>query len=140
MRNFKIAALSIITFVGLLGTSLVNILSHLKVELGGLVIAIPQFLAIALMYPVLKFWNEVDADDQITEGVFSALPGKLLLLFVPVVIYAFVNAFYFMGEISKTPRGEVPLFIVSGFFSSIQLVFLSFEFVVSIGLKNVYQK
>lgn len=130
---------SCLALLGFLTTVVINICSHFSIGLSEAAIFLPQAFIIGLGFPLVKMCNETmpDANNGNLAHIFSATKGKYLLVLAFVVIYGVINFFYFIHQTKPFPRGEAPLHIVIGAFSSIQMTFAFGELIISTALINI---
>lgn len=139
MKSSTLRIFSGLALLGFLTTVFINICSHFSIELSESAIFLPQVFVIGLAFPLVKMCNKTmpDANNGNLAHIFSATKGKHLLVLALVVIYGAINFFYFIHQTQPFPRGEAPLHIESGIFSSIQMIFAFLELIIATALTKI---
>ncbi|ASM97572.1 hypothetical protein [Vibrio vulnificus] len=139
MKTSTLRIFSGLALLGFCTTVFINLCSHFSIELSEAAIFIPQVFVIGLAFPLVKMCNETTPvhNNGNLMHIFSATKGKYLLVLALVVIYGGINFFYFIHLTKPFPRGEAPLHIQSGIFSSMQMIFAFLELIIATALIKI---
>ncbi|MXR70141.1 hypothetical protein GNT65_15860 [Shewanella sp. JBTF-M18] len=139
MNSSTLRILSYLALLVFFVTITINLCSHFGIELSDSAIFLPQIIVIGLAFPLVKMCNETmpDTNNGNLAHIFSATNGKYFLLLALIGLYGIINFFYFIHQTKPFPRGEAPLYLESGIFSSGQMIFAFLEFIITNALIKI---
>ncbi|TMO71991.1 hypothetical protein [Pseudoalteromonas aurantia] len=125
-----------------LSVVIINICSHFGIVIFKSITFFFQAFVILMAIPLVNMCNKTmpNGSNGNLVHIFSATNGKYLFVLALITIYGFINFFYFIHKTKPFPRGEAPTDIVSGIFSSLQMVFVFLEYIIASALLKITYK